>query len=150
MFKGQLSFLPTWVVLCVGRLRNYSAFRMKTQIRTLSCDYQHPATCIPSVELCFRHVLHINKLDHCLTHSKALSGKMPWFELPREAQVIIKLSQNEHHTRPEECPFVTDVMWGILSECWKLLPASRPSAASMKSRMLLLYYRSLSDPIGTL
>ncbi|KAF9443788.1 kinase-like protein [Macrolepiota fuliginosa MF-IS2] len=59
-----------------------------------------------------------------------LTGEIPFYELSREATVILRVIKGITPTKPTSNPDsleLTDEIWRIMERCWKLVPNERPS-----------------------
>ncbi|KAF7351294.1 Protein kinase domain-containing protein [Mycena sanguinolenta] len=63
------------------------------------------------------------------------TGKAPFFELPRDGTVIMKVVEGLRPSRPTTIPF-NDSLWLLLQDCWKTEPRDRPSASQIVRRLL--------------
>jgi hypothetical protein len=60
-----------------------------------------------------------------LTH-----GNIPYFEIPRDEDVIAHVLSGGRLQRPEGCP---GPLWGIVERCWAVSPAARPTFAQLSA-----------------
>ncbi|KAK6981052.1 kinase domain-containing protein [Favolaschia claudopus] len=64
-----------------------------------------------------------------------LTGLLPFFEYSMDAQVIFRVFEGFHPTRPETIRFEDD-LWVLLRECWGALPSARPTASQIVQRLI--------------
>ncbi|KAK7044762.1 kinase domain-containing protein [Favolaschia claudopus] len=67
--------------------------------------------------------------------SDILTGLLPFFEYSMDAQVIFRVLEGFHPTRPETIRFEDD-LWVLLRECWDVLPSARPTASQIVQRLI--------------
>ncbi|EJD36726.1 kinase-like protein, partial [Auricularia subglabra TFB-10046 SS5] len=63
---------------------------------------------------------------------EVLSGRVPFYELATDMQVILAVSRGDLPSRP---PRIRDTLWKIMLRCWALVPSDRPSAGSLLQRL---------------
>ncbi|THU85507.1 kinase-like protein, partial [Dendrothele bispora CBS 962.96] len=56
---------------------------------------------------------------------EVFTGLVPFYEFPREISVVIHLNEGRRPSRPANSR-LNDNMWGIMQECWRQEPDSRP------------------------
>lgn len=59
---------------------------------------------------------------------QTLTGRVPYHGL-KENQVLLAISRAELPDRPDDAD---DDMWAALKQCWRLIPADRPSAHRLR------------------
>ncbi|KAJ7440163.1 kinase-like domain-containing protein [Mycena latifolia] len=62
-----------------------------------------------------------------------LTGKPPFFEIPRDVTVSIKVLGGLRPSRPETLP--PDALWVLLQDCWEEEPAKRPDVKRIIQRL---------------
>ncbi|KAL5496173.1 hypothetical protein ACEPAH_3090 [Sanghuangporus vaninii] len=72
-----------------------------------------------------------------------LSGKVPYYYLKHDGQVLIELSKRVKPQRTPS-PFLTNDLWDLIEECWNDNPGARPSTARVSSQICLLHQRTLA------
>ncbi|KAL5520253.1 hypothetical protein ACEPAG_9466 [Sanghuangporus baumii] len=72
-----------------------------------------------------------------------LSGKVPYYYLKHDGQVLIELSKRVKPQRTPS-PFLTNDLWDLIGECWNDNPGARPSTARVSSQICLLHQRTLA------
>ncbi|KIK79602.1 hypothetical protein PAXRUDRAFT_36406 [Paxillus rubicundulus Ve08.2h10] len=73
------------------------------------------------------------------------SGKLPWSEVPRDAAVVVLLSQGQNPRRPESPP-LDDRHWEFIERCWSEIQ-ERPQADVIVST--LQHFLALLPPSPT-
>ena len=73
-----------------------------------------------------------------------LSGKVPYYYLKHDGQVLIELSKRVKPQRTPS-PFLTNDLWDLIGECWHDNPGARPSTARISSQICLLHQRTLAQ-----
>ncbi|KAJ7163710.1 kinase-like domain-containing protein [Mycena filopes] len=59
-----------------------------------------------------------------------LTGKPPYFDIPRDMNVIFLVLQGARPERPEIIP-APDSLWTLLEKCWETEPEDRPTASQI-------------------
>ncbi|KAJ7228136.1 hypothetical protein B0H12DRAFT_1003901, partial [Mycena haematopus] len=59
-----------------------------------------------------------------------LSGRMPYFYIKTDAQVVIEIYKGNKPRRPSQS-FVTDVQWGFIQRCWAANSEERPESGEV-------------------
>ncbi|KAJ7840657.1 hypothetical protein B0H13DRAFT_1649552, partial [Mycena leptocephala] len=54
---------------------------------------------------------------------ETLTGKVPFYELPNDMAVALKVTAGARPSRPE---IISDGLWSLLQDCWKRTPTSGP------------------------
>ncbi|KAL0950322.1 hypothetical protein HGRIS_010295 [Hohenbuehelia grisea] len=57
---------------------------------------------------------------------QTLSGRVPYYYMRSDAQVLIELVKGTWPRRPLESPYVSDLHWQFMKRCWGSDPLSRP------------------------
>ena len=70
---------------------------------------------------------------------KILSGKVPYYYLPREGQVLLELQNGNKPRRPQE-GHMNDVLWDKINECWEDNPNERPTSDNV-ARFLMRQFK---------
>ncbi|KAG5635224.1 hypothetical protein H0H81_012002 [Sphagnurus paluster] len=70
------------------------------------------------------------------TYYEVFTGRVPFYEYPRDHVVISKISVG---TKPKRLTVFTDAIWALMSECWARDPAKRPTSAKVLSRVLTMH-----------
>ncbi|EIN04608.1 kinase-like protein [Punctularia strigosozonata HHB-11173 SS5] len=72
---------------------------------------------------------------------EVLTGRVPFYRFPREAQVILKVIQGERPIKPTEaelqkssCMFNAEI-WAITERCWKQELAERPEMRAVRDHL---------------
>ncbi|KAJ7798019.1 kinase-like domain-containing protein, partial [Mycena leptocephala] len=60
------------------------------------------------------------------------TGDLPFFDLPNDGAVILKVIQGQ---RPGRSLSIPENVWDLMEECWKRDPEARPSAKRIVSRL---------------
>jgi len=68
-----------------------------------------------------------------------LSGKVPYYYLPREGQVLLELQNGNKPRRPQE-GHMNDVLWDKINECWEGNPNERPTSDNV-ARFLMRQFK---------
>ncbi|KAJ7359530.1 kinase-like domain-containing protein [Mycena albidolilacea] len=63
-----------------------------------------------------------------------LTGKAPFFEIPRDITVTFKVVEGLRPSRPDTIP-VDDDLWRLLQDCWQATPSDRPSISQIIQRL---------------
>jgi serine/threonine protein kinase len=63
---------------------------------------------------------------------QVLSGKLPYHDLRRDAEVLIELHHGIHPPRPPE---LADEHWELISQCWAKHPSARPNIKEVSKRV---------------
>ncbi|KAJ7325546.1 kinase-like protein [Mycena albidolilacea] len=71
-----------------------------------------------------------------------LSGRIPYFYIKGDAQVVIEIHKGNKPRRPAQA-FVTDAQWGFIQRCWAADAAERPDAEEVGRAMRALHHASL-------
>ncbi|KAJ7817540.1 kinase-like protein [Mycena olivaceomarginata] len=71
-----------------------------------------------------------------------LSGRIPYFYIKGDAQVVIEIHKGNKPRRPA-LSFVTDAQWGFIQRCWAADAAERPDAEEVGRAMRALHRASL-------
>ncbi|EJD05232.1 uncharacterized protein FOMMEDRAFT_154445 [Fomitiporia mediterranea MF3/22] len=74
---------------------------------------------------------------------EVLSGKVPYYHLKHDGQVLIELSKRMKPQRTAS-PFLTNDLWELIRECWNDNPSARPSTGRVSSQICLLHQRTLA------
>ena len=74
---------------------------------------------------------------------QVLSGKVPYYHLRNEGQVLIELYRKVKPTRPESA-FLTDELWGFIGHCWNDKPDARPTSVDISSKIHHYHQRTLA------
>ncbi|KAF7360269.1 Protein kinase domain-containing protein [Mycena venus] len=64
-----------------------------------------------------------------------LTGKAPFFEIPRDVTVIIKVLEGLRPSRPETIP-INDNLWSLLQDCWKEKSCDRPNVSQIIKQLV--------------
>ena len=65
-----------------------------------------------------------------------LTGKLPFFELKNDGQVVMAIISGELPKKPsEEIGTEIEVLWDICERCWTVNPEERPTMASVLRRL---------------
>lgn len=70
-----------------------------------------------------------------------MTGQPPYSNIPRDNTVLRELDHGKIPDRPGRAVTsrgLSDELWALLCKCWHKKPESRPSAATVKSRLLHL------------
>jgi hypothetical protein len=59
----------------------------------------------------------------CVHLLEVLSGKLPYYHLAKDSEVLITLHGGSHPPRPQE---LTDDHWALIIRCWAEDPRTRP------------------------
>ncbi|KAJ7817544.1 kinase-like domain-containing protein [Mycena olivaceomarginata] len=71
-----------------------------------------------------------------------LSGRMPYFYIKTDAQVVIEIHKGNKPCRPTN-QFVTDVQWVFIQRCWAANTAEHLDAEEVGRAMRALHHASL-------
>ncbi|KAJ7819194.1 TKL/TKL-ccin protein kinase [Mycena olivaceomarginata] len=71
-----------------------------------------------------------------------LSGRMPYFYIKTDAQVVIEIHKGNKPRRPTN-QFVTDTQWAFIQRCWAANAEERPDAEEVGRAMRALHHVSL-------
>jgi hypothetical protein len=71
-----------------------------------------------------------------------LSGRMPYFYIKTDAQVVIEIHKGNKPRRPAQS-FVTDAQWAFIQHCWAADPDERPDCAEVGRAIKALHHASL-------
>jgi hypothetical protein len=71
-----------------------------------------------------------------------LSGRIPYFYIKGDAQVVIEIHMGNKPRRPAHS-FVTDKQWAFIQRCWAADAAERPDAEEVGRAMRALHHASL-------
>jgi len=71
-----------------------------------------------------------------------LSGRMPYFYIKTDAQVVIEIHKGNRPRRPAQS-FVTDAQWEFIQRCWAGNPEERPDCAEVVRSIKALHHASL-------
>ncbi|KAK6977031.1 putative TKL/TKL-ccin protein kinase [Favolaschia claudopus] len=71
-----------------------------------------------------------------------LSGRMPYFYIKTDAQVIIEIHRGNKPRRPAHS-FVTDAQWAFIQQCWSANQDERPISAEVLRLIKALHHASL-------
>ncbi|KAJ7255043.1 TKL/TKL-ccin protein kinase [Mycena haematopus] len=71
-----------------------------------------------------------------------LSGRMPYFYIKTDAQVVIEIHKGNKPRRPAQS-FVTDTQWALIQRCWAANPEERPDSGEVGRAMKALHHASL-------
>jgi hypothetical protein len=74
--------------------------------------------------------------------TQILSGRMPYFYIKTDAQVVIEIHKGNKPRRPTN-QFVTDAQWAFIQRCWAADAAERPDAEEVGRAMRALHHASL-------
>ncbi|THU85509.1 kinase-like protein [Dendrothele bispora CBS 962.96] len=66
---------------------------------------------------------------------EVFTGLIPFYEFPREISVVIHLNEGRRPSRPANSR-LNDNMWGIMQECWRQEPDSRPPTNTLSGRIV--------------
>ncbi|KAJ6476375.1 TKL/TKL-ccin protein kinase [Mycena sanguinolenta] len=71
-----------------------------------------------------------------------LSGRMPYFYIKTDAQVVIEIHKGNKPRRPAQS-FVTDAQWAFIQRCWAANPEERPDSGEVGRAIKALHHASL-------
>jgi hypothetical protein len=71
-------------------------------------------------------------------YRQTLSGKLPYYHLRRDSEVLIELHQGVHPLRPPE---LADEHWALICRCWAEDPNARPDIKEV-SECVQLYLKT--------
>ncbi|KAJ6542835.1 TKL/TKL-ccin protein kinase [Mycena capillaripes] len=71
-----------------------------------------------------------------------LSGRIPYFYVKTDAQVVIEMHKGNKPRRPATS-FVTDAQWAFIQHCWDADPEQRPDSAQVMRSIKALHLASL-------
>ncbi|KAF7345015.1 putative TKL/TKL-ccin protein kinase [Mycena venus] len=71
-----------------------------------------------------------------------LSGRMPYFYIKTDAQVVIEIHKGNKPRRPAQS-FVTDAQWAFIQHCWAADPNERPDCVEVGRTIKALHHASL-------
>ncbi|KAJ7914680.1 kinase-like domain-containing protein, partial [Mycena leptocephala] len=63
---------------------------------------------------------------------ETLTGKVPFYELPNDMAVALKVTAGARPSRPE---IISDGLWSLLQDCWKEDPNKRPKMTEIIRRL---------------
>lgn len=96
---------------------------------TKSCDIWSFACLCYEVRI--SKLLSRNQLSMCIVHPKILTGKIPYYEFARDAQVIRALFSGKTPSQPTP-EKINDRLWDLLVMCWNLTPEKRPDTSKLQ------------------
>ncbi|KIO25410.1 hypothetical protein M407DRAFT_8392 [Tulasnella calospora MUT 4182] len=82
------------------------------------------------------HTLHSDMWAFGSVMFEVLTGKVPYRRLRNESSVIKALAERKLPSNPESLDLPGDYLATLLKRCWKLDPASRPSASECLNMLL--------------
>ncbi|KAF8169113.1 hypothetical protein K438DRAFT_2024728 [Mycena galopus ATCC 62051] len=71
-----------------------------------------------------------------------LSGRMPYFYIKTDAQVVIEIHKGNKPRRPAQS-FVTDAQWAFIQCCWAANAEERPDSGEVERAIKALHHASL-------
>jgi hypothetical protein len=77
-----------------------------------------------------------------------MSGKHPYYDLKKDAVVLIQISYGQIPSRPQDTKvssFLTDDLWIICQQCWTLQHTERLSMREIISKLGVVINRSHPD-----
>ncbi|KAF8517253.1 kinase-like domain-containing protein, partial [Hysterangium stoloniferum] len=76
-----------------------------------------------------------------MTILEILTGKLPYYQIKNDPVVIMKITRGKIPPRPElsAAPFLSDHIWDLCEQCWRLDPHERPLM-----RQIDLYMRNVA------
>ncbi|TFK28486.1 kinase-like protein [Coprinopsis marcescibilis] len=85
---------------------------------------------------------------------EVLTGKVPFYEYPRDATVCLKVMGGRTPSRPSPSvntgsEAILDLVWPIMQTCWLREPAKRPTAAELLARDPFLRVSGNGMPPGS-
>ncbi|KAJ7126731.1 kinase-like domain-containing protein [Mycena epipterygia] len=76
-----------------------------------------------------------------------LTGKVPFFELPNDMAVSLKVVGGHRPSRPELT--LADGLWTLLQDCWEQASNKRPTIAQIVQRLVGSEIRAATDQTAT-
>ncbi len=64
-----------------------------------------------------------------------LTGKLPYFDIPRETAVLIRVLEGHRPERPETIS-ADDSLWLLLEKCWETRPKDRPTVPQIIQQLV--------------